>query len=120
MSPINPDRWVYNTDELIRYLVSSPHAATMDYITATRSGDETIRYAINPPWCGHISNCTNVMKRECMKGLLTKLGATTATSPLSNDLRRKLRMSLHDAWLSVPETREVNATSPIELFRGVT
>ena len=58
VSPINPDRWVYNT--LIRYPRND---------------------ANNPPWCGHISNCTNVMKRENMKGLLTKLGATTATQP---------------------------------------
>ena len=66
--------------------------------------------ANNPPWCGHISNCTNVMKREDMKGLLTTLGATTATSPLSNDLRREVKDEF-DAWLSVPETRQVNATS---------
>ena len=72
MSSINPDRWVYNTEELIR----------------TRND------ANNPPWCGDISNCTNVMKREDMKGLLTKVGATTATSPLSNDLRREVKMSL--------------------------
>ena len=48
-----------------------------------------------------------------MKGLLTKLGATTATSPLSNDLRRGVKDEF-DAWLSVPETRQVNATSPID------
>ena len=67
VSPINADRWVYNTDELIRY----PQRRKQPSVRA---------------WCGHISNCTNVMKREDMKGLLTKLGATTATSPLSNDL----------------------------------
>ena len=48
-----------------------------------------------------------------MKGLLTKLGATTATNPLSNDLCREVKDEF-DAWLSVPETRQVNATSPID------
>ena len=50
-----------------------------------------------------------------MKGLLTKLGATTATSPFSNGLyiRREVKDEF-DAWLSVPETRQVNATSTID------
>ena len=39
--------------------------------------------------------------------------ATTAISPLSNDLRREVKDEF-DAWLSVPETRQVNATSPID------
>ena len=59
LSPINPDRGVYNTDELIRY----PHRYSNIYGTRNDSN--------NPPWCGHISNCTNVMKREDMKDLLT-------------------------------------------------
>ena len=60
VSPTNPDLWVYNTDELIRY----PNDAS------------------NPLWCGHTSKCTSFMKQRKMKGLLIKLGVTTDISPL--------------------------------------
>ena len=50
---------------------------------------------------------------QLLNFMLKLLNIYDARDVYSNDLRRKVKDEF-DAWFSVPETRQVNATSPID------